>query len=124
MGSKIDAYFTYKGENDRFYFLMNGNGESVEVPKNRAMQESFRQVQTRPFAPVYRVLAIAALGLAPAGLGTLLLVPLAVLWTIGVVLTQSLDRADRVRAAIVLGVCAGLLGVAIPLCLIFLARLA
>jgi hypothetical protein len=122
--SKTDTTLTYLGEDEQFYLLKDGKEGFLRMPKGRAVQESFHQVQVRPLAPVYRLLAIALLGLAPAGLGTLLLVPLALVWTIWVILTHSLDKTDRKRAAIVLGVCAGLLGVAVPLGLIFLASLA
>jgi len=124
MESKTDTTLTYLGEDEQFYLLKDGKEEFLRMPKGRAIQESFHQVQVRPLTPVYRILAVAALGLAPAGLGTLLLVPLALAWTTWVILTRSLDKTDRKRAAIILGVCAGLLGVAIPLSLIFLAGLA
>ncbi len=123
MGSNPAIYLTYQGEDDQFYSLLDGNGKPVRIPKNRSIPESFRQVQTRPLAPVFRVLAIAILGLAPAGLGTLFIVPLAVLWTLGVILTRSLNRADRIRAAVVVGISISLLGLAIFLGLTFYSRL-
>jgi hypothetical protein len=124
MESKTDTTLTYLGEDEQFYLLKDGQEGFLRMPKGRAIQESFHQVQVGPLAPVYRILAVAALGLAPAGLGTLLLVPLALAWTTWIILTRSLDKTDRKRAAIVLGVCAGLLGMAIPLSLIFLAGFA
>ncbi len=123
MASNTDPYLTYQGEDDEYYFLADSKGKPLRIQKNRAVPESFQQVQTRPLAPVFRALAIAVLGLAPAGLGTLLVVPLAVLWTVGVILTRSLNRADRIRAAIVVGISFGLLGFAVFLGLTFLTRL-
>ena len=117
MASNTGIYLTYQGENDELYSVMDDNGKSLHIQKNRAVPESFHQIQARPLAPVFRVLVIAALGLAPAGLGTLFFVPLAMLWTIGIMLTRPLTKADRIRVAIAVGISIGLLSLAIFLSL-------
>lgn len=114
---------TYEREEEHAYILSNSSEALLVVSKNRALPESFRQARPRPLSPSFRLLALALLGLAPAGLGTLVLAPLAMLWTILVCLTRPLDKADRIRAAIIMGVSAILLGLAFPLGLLFLRSL-
>jgi len=69
------------------------------------------------------LLALAFLGLAPAGLGTLVLAPLAVLWALAMLTTRSLSRSDTIRVIVVWGIAAGLLGIAIPISALLMARL-
>jgi hypothetical protein len=72
--------------------------------------------------PVFRLLLVGFLGLAPAGLGALVLAPLAALWALAIFFTHRLDRADRIRLTVALGMAAGLLAIAIPMGRLFLAR--
>jgi hypothetical protein len=123
MNSKPYTYLRYRRENDQVYVLSDGSETHLVVPKNRTMPDSFFHSQAQPLTPAFRLLGLAVLGLAPAGLGTLILAPLAMLWTIVVFFKQPLVRADRIRAAIVVGLSIGLLGLAVPLSLLFLARL-
>ena len=123
MNSKTYTPLIYQRENDQVYVLSDGSETHLVVPKNRTMPASFFYSQARPLTPAFRLLGLAVLGLAPAGLGTLLLAPLAVLWTVYVAFTQPMKRADRIRAAIIMVLSIGLLGLAVPLSLLFLARL-
>ena len=124
MKLETETQLTYQREDDRVYILSDGAEELLLVPKNRDVPEAFLHPQTGPLTPAFSLLALAFLGLALAGLGTIILAPLAMLWTLYVCFTRRLDRADHIRAAIILGISAGLLGFAIPLSLLFLARLA
>jgi len=123
MNSKEDVFLKYQDEDDQVYVLSDGDNGRVIVPKNRNVPERFRQQQMQPLTPAFRLLMMAILGLAPAGLGTLVLAPLAALWTVYACLTHQMARADRIRAALVLGIVAVLLGLAIPLSMVFLHRL-
>ena len=121
--SKRVSYLRYETEDDQVYVLSDGSAALLTVPKNRDTPEPSLGQQSQPLAPAFRLLGLAFLGLAPAGLGTLVLAPLAALWAIALLLTRPLSRADRIRVLIVLGIAAALLGLAIPLSRLFLARL-
>ena len=123
MRLKKVSYLRYEGEDDQVYVLSDGSAAPLIVPKNRAVPETFARQRSQPLAPAFRLLIVAFLGLAPAGLGTLVLAPLAALWAIALLLTRRLSRADRIRVLVVLGVAAALLSLAIPLSRLFLARL-
>ncbi len=90
MNSKTYTPLIYQRENDQVYVLSDGSETHLVVPKNRTMPASFFYSQARPLTPAFRLLGLAVLGLAPAGLGTLLLAPLAVLWTVYVAFTQPM----------------------------------
>jgi len=109
---------TYSREDLHSYFIVDRDGSTVRVPKNRAVDARV----SHPLSAAFRILAAAFLGLAPAGLGTLLLAPLAVLLTVPVLLRRPADRADRVRIAVVWGIAAGLLLPAVPLSIRFSER--
>jgi hypothetical protein len=67
---------------------------------------------------------LAFLGLAPAGLGTLVLAPLAALWALTLAISHPLSRENTIRVAVAWMLAAGLLAIAIPLSKLFLAQLA
>jgi hypothetical protein len=117
------SHLKYESEDDRVYVLSDGSRVSFIVPKNRDTSEPLSDHRSQPLAPAFRLLGMAFLGLAPAGLCTLGLAPLAALWAMAVLLTRPLSRADRIRVLVVLVVAAVLLGIAIPLSRLFLARL-
>jgi hypothetical protein len=123
MRSKRVSYLRYEGEDDQVYILSDGGEAPLIVHKNRDTPEPSLGQRPQPLAPAFRLLGVAVLGLAPAGLCTLVLAPLAMLWAIALLLTQPLSRADRIRVLIVLGIAAALLGLAIPLSRLFLVRL-
>jgi hypothetical protein len=105
----------YEGEDDQSFFVSSGNSAPLSIPKNRAIPKPFRDRPPQPLTPAFHLLAWAFVGLAPAGLGALVLAPLAALWALVMVLTRPLFRADRVRVIIVWGFAALLLGIAIPI---------
>jgi hypothetical protein len=119
--SKRISRVKYECEYDRLYVLSDDEAFLI-VPKNRSVPRSSLFRPTHPLSLAFRLLGAAFLGLAPAGLGTLVLAPLAGAWAIGVFIARPLSRGDRVRVAVVLGIVAGLLGIAIPLSAAFLAR--
>jgi hypothetical protein len=113
----------YVGEDDQSYFVSDPDGARLTVPKNRGVPKPFIDKPTHPLTQAFRLLAAAFVGLAPAGLGTIVLAPLAVLWALAVFFTRRLSPTDRKRAFVVCVVAAALLALAIPLSELFLARL-
>ena len=113
----------YEGENDQLFFVSSADGARRTVPKNRNVPALFLDQRPQPLAPAFRLLLAAFVGLAPAGLGTLVLAPLAALWALAMLFTRPLTRYDRIRVIAVWGIAAGLLGLAIPMSMLFLAHL-
>ena len=113
----------YAAENDEFFLVSDPNGVRMAVPKNRSVPEPFPDKPLKPLTPAFRLLALAFLGLAPAGLGTLILAPLAALWALVVLITRSLSPGDQSRVAIVWGLTIVLLGIAIPMSSLFFSHL-
>ncbi len=113
----------YEDEDDRAYFVSEPDGTRRTFPKNRSVPKPFVDKPAQPLTPAFRMLVAAFIGLAPAGLGTIVLAPLAVLWSAVVFFTRPLTPADRKRVLVVCGVAAALLAVAIPLSALFMARL-
>lgn len=113
----------YAGEDGRAYFLIDRSGTRLQLPKNRNLPDPSRFAASHPLDPAFQLLAAAFLGLAPAGLGTLLFAPLALLWTVFITFRRPLGRADWIRTALVWGMAAGLLSLAIPMSLRFLEHL-
>lgn len=105
----------YEGEDDQSFFVSGLNTKRLAVPKNRSIPRPFRDQPPQPLTPAFHLLVLAFVGLAPAGLGTLVLAPLAALWALAVVITRPLTRADHIRIIIILGIAALLFGIAIPL---------
>ena len=113
----------YESEDDLYYSVAGLDGIYSRIPKNRAVPVPFLDHLSQPLTPAFRLLVLAFLGLAPAGLGTLVLAPLAALWALVILATRPLTRGDTIRVMIILGIVAGLLALAIPLSRLFLARL-
>jgi hypothetical protein len=113
----------YEGENDQEFFVTDLNGARLNIPKNRNIPKPFREQPPQPFTSVYRILALAFLGLAPAGLGALVLAPLAALWALVMLGTHSFVPGGQIRVLIVCGIAFGMLGLAIPMSVLFIARL-
>lgn len=112
----------YESEDDRSYFVSDAGGARLTVPKNCSVPKPFVDKPPQPLTPAFRLLVAAFVGLAPAGLGTIILAPLAVLWSLAVLLTRPLNPTDRKRAVVVCVIAAVLLALAIPLSELFLAR--
>jgi len=113
----------YEGEDDQSFLVSNLTGMQLSVPKNRNVPKPFLDQPPQPLTPAFRLLALAFLGLAPAGLGTLVFAPLAALWGLAMLITRHLTPGNRIRVIVVWGIAAILLGIAIPMSRLFLARL-
>jgi hypothetical protein len=113
----------YESEEESVYLVSDGSGAKLVVPKNRSVPKPFVDKPQHPLTPAFRLLVAALVGLAPAGLGTIVLAPLAVLWSLAVLLTRPLEPADRKRVVVVCIMAALLLALAIPLSELFFARL-
>jgi hypothetical protein len=108
----------YAGEDDGSLFVSSPDGTVFRLPKNRSSDQ-----QPQPLYPAFRLLALAFVGLAPAGLGTLVLAPLATLWALAMLITRHLSQGDRARVRVVWGIAILLLGLAIPLSTLYWASL-
>ncbi len=115
--------FKYESEDAQFFIVSDINGVRVNVPKNRAVPGSFIDPRSESLTPAFLLLALAFLGLAPAGLCTLILSPLAALWALVILVTSPLSRSRTIRVVIVWGISAGLLGIAIILSRLFFAQI-
>jgi hypothetical protein len=113
----------YESEDEQSLFVSLPDGERLAVPKNRAAPKMFPDKPARPLTPAFRLLGMAFFGLAPAGLGTLVLAPLAALWALIILINRPLTPTDKKRVIVVWGIAAILLGIAIPLSKLFFARL-
>jgi hypothetical protein len=113
----------YAGEDDGSLFVSIPDGTVRRLPKNRSVAQTFSDQQPQPIYPAFRLLALAFVGLAPAGLGTLVLAPLAILWALAMLITRHLSQGDRARVRVVWGIAILLLGLAIPLSALYWASL-
>jgi hypothetical protein len=113
----------YEGENDDSFFVSSSDSLRLEIPKNRAIPKPFLDKPAQPLTPAFHLLALAFIGLAPAGVGTLILAPLAALWALIMLITRPLTGADKKRVVIIWGISALLLAIAIPMCKLLLARI-
>jgi hypothetical protein len=113
----------YEGENDLAFLVSDRNRVQWSVPKNRDVPEPLLDRSAQPLRPVFRLLGLAFLGLAPAGLGTLVLAPLAALWALALAISHPLSRENAIRVVVVWTLAAVMLAIAIPLCKLFLAHL-
>jgi hypothetical protein len=116
------SFLKYEAEDRQVYILSDRTGSILRVPKNRTEAPTPREAETGHFAPAYILLSAAFLGLAPAGLGTLVFAPLAMLWALGIAVFRRPGRAATNRIAVVWGLAALMLLAAIPLSLEFLKR--
>jgi hypothetical protein len=112
----------YEGEDDQSFFASRANSAHLTIPKNRSIPSPFVDQPAHPLTPAFRLLAWAFVGLAPAGLGTLVLAPAAGLWALAMILTRPLIRADLKRVFVVWGIATLLLGIAIPMSMLVLAH--
>ena len=113
----------YEGEDDQSFLVTSADGTRLNFPKNRSIPQPLVDKPPKPLTPAFRLLALAFVGLAPAGLGALILAPLAVLWAVAVPITRPLKPGDKKRVIVVCGIAALLLGMAIPMSALFIARL-
>jgi hypothetical protein len=97
-----DPYLEYKNENEALYVVSNGKDITLTVPKSRSVPETYPAKPADPLNLAFRWLGWAVIGLAPAGLGTLIFAPLAIFWALQAFLRRSLEPADQVRLALIL----------------------
>ncbi len=120
--SEQASFLKYEGEDRQVYILSDRNGTILRVPKNRNEAPAARPAGADHFSPAYVLLSLAFLGLAPAGLGTLIFAPLAMLWTLVIAVFRRPGRAGFLRIAVVWGLAALMLLAAAPLAAEFLKR--
>jgi hypothetical protein len=113
----------FEGEDDQSYWVSASDGACLTISKNRRVPQPFHDKTLEPLTPPFRLLAWAFVGLAPAGLGTLVLAPLAALWALRILISRPLSLRDQKRAMIICGIAIALLGIAIPLARLFFTRL-
>ena len=113
--SERTLILTYMGEDDQVFLVSDSNGESLTFPKNRNVPQPHVDKPPQPLIPAFRLLALAFVGLAPAGLGALVFAPLAALWALLVLITRPSTRSDTIRVMVVWGIAALLVGIALPM---------
>lgn len=118
---KTDPFLAYIEETDQLYFVRGTDYQSLAVPKDRSIPQIYPPVRPKPLARAYKILGFAFLGLALAGLGTLLLAPVAV-WLAFGAMTGPLKLPDRRRAWIVIFLSGLLLVVGLLLGFLFLTH--
>jgi hypothetical protein len=97
-----DAFLAYQGETDVFYKVRTLSEFQFIHPKDRAIAEQFPPQDLPPARASIHWLGWAVVGLIPAGLGTLILAPLAVNSAIKLLKTNA-EIIDRRRAWVVIG---------------------
>ena len=98
---KTDPFLAYIEETDQLYFVRGADYQSLAIPKDRSVPQVYPPKHPKPLARAYRMLGLAVLGLALAGLGTLLLAPVAI-WLAFAAVTGPIKLPDRRRAWIVI----------------------
>ena len=97
-----DAFLAYQGETDVIYKIRTLAEFQFIHPKDRAMAELFPPQNSPPARTAIHWLGWSVVGLIPAGLGTLVLAPVAMIAAIKL-LRQPVELIDRRRAWIVIG---------------------
>lgn len=97
-----DAFLAYLAETDDFYQVRTPTALEFAHPKDRARPEPFPPPGPPPAQAAFRWLGWALVGLVPAGVGTLICAPMAIVAAIRL-LRRRPSRADRQRAWVVLG---------------------
>ena len=97
-----DAFLAYEGETDVIYKVRTFEEFQFIHPKDRAMAELFPPQNSPPARTAIHWLGWAVVGLIPAGLGTLIIAPLAMIAAIKL-LGQQVELIDRRRAWVVIG---------------------
>lgn len=97
----VDAFLAYDGETDHLYYTQTADDLPLVVAKRRSVPQPYPPPDPTPLQPALRRLRWAALGLLPAGLGAVLLAPLAMV-SIWHASRQSLSSTDQKRARVFL----------------------
>jgi hypothetical protein len=96
-----DAFLAYQGETNIFYKISTLEKFQFIHPKDRALVEPFPPRETPPARTANNWLGWSVVGLIPAGLGTLVTAPLAMIAAVKL-LRQQVAFGDHRRAWIVL----------------------
>ncbi len=96
-----DAFLAYQGETDVVYKVRTLAEFQFIHPKDRAVMEPFPPQKPLPTREAINWLGWSVVGLIPAGLGTLVIAPLAVIAAVKL-LRQQVELIDRRRAWIVI----------------------
>ncbi len=117
-----DAFLAYRGETRTFYEIETCDGLGFTHPKNRALVPPYPSHDISPAHKAQRWLAWSALGLIPAGLGAVLLAPIAIAAGLRA-LAQPVSPSERRRAWIIIAAATGLWGIAVALIFLFVLHL-
>jgi hypothetical protein len=117
-----DAFLAYVDETENFYRVHNAAGLPLVVPKERAIIPPYPPQKLSLLQWAYRWLGWALLGLLPAGLGTLICAPVAMVLAV-VAWLQPLGPRDATRALIILGSAILLMCGALPLYILLVLHL-
>ncbi len=96
-----DAFLTYVDETEGLYRVQTATGQPLVVSKERAVSPPYPPKEISLLQRAYHWLGWALLGLLPAGLGTLICAPIAVVLAL-LAWLQPLSPADSTRFKIVL----------------------
>jgi hypothetical protein len=118
-----DPRLEYQVESDQVYVVSGGNELSLIVPKERNAPDGYLPEDADAHRVVFRLLGWAFLGLAPAGLGTLILAPLAAVKALKLYHSRPPGQADRTRAAVALAIAGGMTVIALGLSLVYLGQI-
>ena len=97
-----DAFLAYQGETNIIYKIRTLGEFQFIHPKDRAMADLFPPQDIPPARSALHWLGWSVIGLIPAGLGTVIIAPLAVISAVKL-LRQPVDPIDRRRAWVVIG---------------------
>lgn len=97
-----DAFLAYQNETNNYYTISTFAKFQFVHPKDRAMPDIFPRLEQAPSQKAINWLGWSLVGLIPAGLGTLVCAPLAMLAAIKLLLQKN-SPSDRRRAWVVLG---------------------
>ncbi len=114
-----DAFLAYIAETDDFYYVRTATKLRFAQPKNRAVPEPFPPPSPPPTRTAFRWLGWSLAGLIPAGLGTLICAPFAMLAALKL-LRHTPSQADRQRTWFMLWIAVALWLLALLLAALFI----
>ncbi len=97
-----DAFLAYQNETNDHYTIRTYADFQFVHPKDRAMPDIFPRLEQAPAQKAITWLGWSLVGLIPAGLGTMICAPLAMLAAIKILLQKN-SLSERRRAWVVLG---------------------
>lgn len=108
---KQDAFLSYLSETDKTY-TVSLQSRVVDIPKVRASFDIYPPIRLYESQRLFRLVLWMTVGLVPLGVGTLLVLPLALWRSIRLLRVRDLDPIERRRgqAALVTIMCLGIVG--------------